>query len=149
MFVIETRIPIRVLIKFAPFSLPSDRLQTTPALSIQTKTWPHFRICHFYVASSWTTIKIQIWSTEKLMWASVYRLIKQASLILAIVFSFIYVFAPITFKMPHTLLHLSSQRDVWHDGNILVARWQYNSGKMALKFIRIDLFCGVSFYISP
>ena len=32
LFVIETRIPIRVLIKFAPFSLPSARLQTTPAL---------------------------------------------------------------------------------------------------------------------
>ena len=31
LFVIETRIPIRVLIKFAPFSLPSARLQTTPA----------------------------------------------------------------------------------------------------------------------
>ena len=32
LFVIEPRIPIRVLIKFAPFSLPSGRLQTTPAL---------------------------------------------------------------------------------------------------------------------
>ena len=32
LFVIETRIPIRVLIKFAPFSLPSARLQTTPPL---------------------------------------------------------------------------------------------------------------------
>ena len=31
LFVIETRIPIRVLIKFAPFSLPSGRLQTTQA----------------------------------------------------------------------------------------------------------------------
>ena len=32
---------------------------------------------------------------SNLMWASVHRLIKQASLILAIVFSFIYVLEPL------------------------------------------------------